>query len=134
MVPLIIALPWIWDLVTGFPAARAALEATSSPTSDPLSWLINLGVAGIVIVLLVTGQLRTKSEVEHLLAEIEAKNKVIDAVQVQLLSSTLPALANSTRVIEAVPAQEQVLIDQLRRTQADASELIARMERMEKRQ
>lgn len=101
------------------PVVRAA---ETSATTDPLTWLINLGVAGIVIVLLVTGQLRTKSEVLHLLDEIAAKDKVIEAVQTQLLSQTLPALANSTRVIEAVPTTENALVRQLLRAQGEAKQ------------
>ena len=106
------------------------LTVLAADTSDPLVWLVNLGVAGIVIVLLVTGQLRTKSEVDHLLAEIAAKDRVIDAVQTQLLGQTLPALAQSTRVIEAVPASEAALVEELRRTQVEAVNLITRMERL----
>lgn len=115
---------------SGLALAYHAMADGAVTVSDPFTWLVNLGVAGIVIVLLVTGQLRTKAEVEHLLAEIEAKDKVIDAVQTQLLGSTLPALAQSTRVMEAIPANERSLMDQLARTQADAAALITRMERL----
>lgn len=106
------------------------LEPLAAQSDDPITWLINLGVAGIVIVLLITGQLRTKAEVDHLLSEIAAKDRVIEAVQTQLLSNTLPALAHSTRVMEAVPANEQALVEQLQRTQEEAKALIGRMERL----
>jgi hypothetical protein len=45
------------------------------------------------------------------------------------MSQALPALANSTRVIEAVPNTEQALIEQLRKAQEDAKALVAAMER-----
>ena len=93
-----------------------ALDTT--PTTDPLAWLINLGVAGIVIVLLVTGKLRTGKEVEHLLEEISAKDQVITAFQQQLTGTTLPALERSTKVLEAIPASDRALHLQLKQAQS----------------
>jgi hypothetical protein len=120
MTAMVIFLSWFF--------ADGSAPSTSAAT-DPLGWLVNIGVAGIVIILLVTGQLRTKSEVMHLLDEIAAKDKAIDAIQNQIMSQALPALANSTRVIEAVPNTEQALIEQLRKAQEDAKALVAAMER-----
>lgn len=87
----------------------------SSATSDPLTWLINLGVAGIVIVLLITGKLRTGKEVEHLLEEIASLKQVLSATQAQLTGHALPALAKSAEALESIPTnqlatvQEQVM-------------------------
>lgn len=102
------------------------LESTAA--TDPLGWLVNLGVAGVVIVLLVTGQLRTKSEVTHLEAEIASKDKVIEAFQLQLTGHTLPALARSARIFEAIPASETALLVELRKARTEASDLASRLE------
>lgn len=98
--------------------------------TDPLAWLVNLGVAGIVIVLLVTGKLRTGKEVEHLLAEIAAKDQVIAAFQQQLTGNTLPALARSTQVLEAIPASDRLLHQQVRQAQQEVAELARNIERL----
>lgn len=108
----------------------APVIVMATPGTDPFTWLINLGVAGIVLVLLITGQLRTKAEVDHLMSEIAAKDRVIEAVQKELLGTTLPALTQSTRVLEAIPASERALVDELRRAQSEAKDLTSRMERM----
>ena len=109
-------------------AALVALAATAS--TDPLAWLVNLGVAGVVIVLLVTGQLRTKAEVENLKEEIAAKDKVIEAFQLQLTGHTLPALAQSARVLEAIPGGEAALLGELRLAQQKATEISQRLEKI----
>jgi hypothetical protein len=77
--------------------------AVTSATSDPLTWLVNLGVAGIVIVLLVTGQLRTKAEVSNLQAQIQSQAKLIEGFQTQLNNSTLPALTKFVQFAETIP-------------------------------
>lgn len=97
-----------------------------TPANDPLTWLVNLGVAGIVIVLLVTGQLATKSEVNQLKAQIETKDRLIEAFQSQLTGHALPALAQSTRVLEAIPAS--ALLVELRRVRAETEALVVRLE------
>lgn len=104
--------------------------AGTTPVSDPLAWLVNLGVAGIVIVLLVTGKLRTGKEVEHLLAELAAKDQLIAAFQQQLTGTTLPALARSTAVLEAIPSSERVMHQQLRQAQQEVADLARSIERL----
>ena len=91
----------------------------ANATEDPLSWLINLGVAGIVIVLLITGKLRTGKEVDHLLDEIEKKDEVIAAFQAQLTGHTLPAMARSAQVLEHLPTAERSVYAELRQMQTD---------------
>lgn len=105
-----------------------AWETTA--TDDPVAWLVNLGVAGIVIVLLVTGRLRTGKEVEHLLEEIAAKDQIISAFQAQLTGHTLPALARSAQVLEAIPTSEHALMSQLRDAQREVADLAVRLERL----
>lgn len=79
---------------------------------DPISWLVNYGVAGIVLALLVTGQLRTKSEVlgvqkiaDDRAREVAAKDAAIAALMTQITGHTVPQLGHLTQVLEALPAQ-----------------------------
>jgi hypothetical protein len=116
---------------------RWLADAGTGGISDPLTWLVNLGVAGIVIILLVTGQLRTKAEVEHLQRENERKDKLLDAkdgqiaaMQAVITDKTLPALSRSTQVLEAIPRSETVLFAQLRRAQLEVTELTQRLEQI----
>lgn len=110
-------------------ASATGVTALATDTStDPVAWLVNYGVAGIVIVLLVTGQLRTKTEVTLLERQMAQKDRVIEAFQQQLTSHTLPALAESTRVLEAIPSSESALLIELHRVRADAEALVARLE------
>lgn len=96
-------------------------------SSDPLTWLVNFGVAGIVIVLFVTGQIRTKAEVENLKSDIAAKDELIKAFQAQLMGHTLPALERSAQVLEAIPSSERSLYSQLTRAQHEVAALSARL-------
>lgn len=90
-----------------FMLAPVAADAPSG--SDPVSWLINYGVAGVIIILLVTGQLRTKAEVEGLKAELIKKDESITAKDAALtalvtqLTTFLPQLAKVGDVVEALP-------------------------------
>lgn len=101
--------------------------AASSAAEDPFTWLINLGVAGIVIVLLITGKLRTGKEVEYLLTEIAAKDELIKAFQTQLMGQTLPALTRSTQVLEAIPTSERSMYDALSKSQEEVLTLTKRL-------
>jgi hypothetical protein len=85
------------------------LAALVTSTSDPISWLVNYGVAGIIIVLLVTGQLRTKAEVMALqkvaderAEALNAKDKALADLTQQITGHTLPQLARMTEVVEGI--------------------------------
>lgn len=103
------------------------LIALAGETSaDPVSWLINYGVAGIVILMLVTGQLRTKAEVAAIqkiaddrLVDLRVKDEALQAI-VKQLGDVMPQLARVGEVMEAVPssADAQLLarMDQISRT------------------
>lgn len=88
-----------------------ALAASGS--GDPIGFLINYGVAGVVILLLVTGQLRTKAEVatmervaEERREQIVALERALGAVMGQL-ADTLPGITHLAEVIEALPQSNE---------------------------
>lgn len=109
----------------------AVATAWASAATDPFTWLINVGVAGVVIVLLVTGQLRTKAEVSQLERQIEAKDALIEAFQAQLTANTLPALERSAQVFEALPrATERAVYRDLGQVRAEIEELSQRLQAM----
>lgn len=87
----------------------AAMAATGS---DPVSFLINYGVAGIVILLLVTGQLRTKAEVTGLekqldqsRSDVKERDAAIASIMAQITQHTLPQMANLAEVLDRLPKQ-----------------------------
>jgi uncharacterized protein YlaN (UPF0358 family) len=89
-------------------AYLAAME-TTAPT-DPIAWLVNYGVAGVVIALLVLGRLRTKSEVdglkeanEQLRTDLLAERAANAALVTQMTNHTLPQMAHLAEVLDRVP-------------------------------
>jgi hypothetical protein len=80
---------------------------------DPATWLVNYGIAGIIIGLLVTGQLRTKAEVaaiqkiaDQRLEQIERKDAALAAL-IEQITRTLPQLGQLATVIDSLPSQVQ---------------------------
>jgi hypothetical protein len=85
--------------------------------SDPISWLLNFGAVGVVLILVLTGQLRTKSEVTDRDKQILEKDEKIakqDAALVALvqqLTSFMPELIKVGEIVEALPkASEPQLV------------------------
>lgn len=85
------------------------IVAAGESSTDPIPWLVNYGVAGVVILLLVTGQLRTKSEVGALEKRVTQQDDIIKAKDIALealtnqLVSIVPQLAKVGDVVEALP-------------------------------
>lgn len=86
------------------------LPAFAADTPDPTAWLINYGVAGVVIALVVAGRLRTKSEVDGLKdalaeyrADLLAERSASAALVSQLTNHTLPQMAQLADVLDRVP-------------------------------
>lgn len=104
-------------------AAWYLVPMASSTAADPLVILLNYGIAGVMIILFTTGQIRTKSEVADLRATIQEQSRLIEAMRAQLTGQTLPALTRSAQVLEALPSTEQALVVELRRTVARLEEL-----------
>ena len=104
-------------------------------TTDPLALLINYGLAGIIILLLVVGQLRTRAEVEAIkdasarevsnLTQINAEqNRLIIALQHSLTGGALPAMARSTQILEALPQAENTLLHEVENVRREMVELV----------
>lgn len=112
----------------------AILSIADPATSDPLSILVNYGALGIFLVLVATGQFRTKYEVQRLEKQIDrmhneiaGKDELIRAFQMQLTGHTLPALAQSARVFEAIPTS-RADIEELSRVRDEAAALAKALE------
>lgn len=81
--------------------------AVDQPLSDPVGWLLNLGVAGIWLVAFITGKVRPGKEVESLEARLQDKDKVIASKDAQIASlsasimqQAVPAIVRATQVME----------------------------------
>jgi hypothetical protein len=121
----------------GLGVSRLFADGSSSSPTDPFNWVTGLGFPGVIIALLITGQLRTKPEVERLIAENDRKDKLIEAkdttiatMQSVLTKQTLPALLRSAEVLEAIPNAESSLFNELRQAQQQVTDLTSRLERM----
>lgn len=113
-----------------------AAESTGS-ASDPYSFLINYGALGIILVLIATGQFRTKAEVQRLeeqVRRVEEQNKeyrdIIRALQMQLTNHTIPAMSKSAQVLEAIPDKELAMFEELKTTQAETKKILDRLEKL----
>ena len=108
---------------------------TTDTSVDPTTWLIyNGGSLGVIVLLVVTGQLRTKAEVNQLNARItqmehqlEQKDSLLQAFQMQLTGQTIPAFARATQVIERLPTNEAAVRDELRATRDRVADLASQL-------
>lgn len=87
----------------------AAAPSGGGGGTDPFTYLTGLGFPGIVIGLLITGQLYPKSVVERLTAENEAKDAIIkakddqmNALQGGITDKVIPALTLATQTMENI--------------------------------
>ena len=87
--------------------AAAVLAAEAGSSFDPLQMLASAGLPGVVILLLITGKLRTESEVKRLEADnerlhgiIATKDELIAALNSSIVDRAIPALTTSTHVLE----------------------------------
>lgn len=86
-----------------------AAAAIGGDNFDPVQLLLNTGIPGIVVVLLITGRLRTQAEVERLEADnarkdavIASKDELISSLQAGINDKAIPALTMSTRALERI--------------------------------
>lgn len=85
----------------------AAMEAA---TFDPTSWLVNYGIAGVVIALVIMGRFRTKQEVDGLKEQLVAAQKAVlderaanSALVTQITQHTLPTLERLGSLVNEMP-------------------------------
>ena len=81
--------------------------AADQPLTDPVSWLINLGVAGIWLICFLTGKVRPGKEVDSLESRLAVKDKIIEqkdaqiaSLQAGILEQAVPAIVRATQVME----------------------------------
>lgn len=113
---------WVQTLVNNHPALFQAAEV-----ADPTTILINYGALGIMLVFVMTGQFRTKSEVQNLREQIDDYRTIIHGFQAQA-NQAVPALARSAQVLEAIPNKEAGFLEEIRQTEARMVALVARLE------
>lgn len=110
--------------------------AMSVTSTDPVAWLVNAGVAGVVVALIALGILRTKWEVGSIEkahgeqvatmqkvldergAQILAKDIALQALYTQLTQHTLPQMADTARLVQDLPPSHE---DEILRTLAEMS-------------
>lgn len=112
----------------------ATIADAASGGTDPLTYLTGLGFPGIIIALLLTGQLRTKTEVERLIAENESKDAIITSkdrqiavIQDGLVKDVIPALTKSTQILESM-SSDNSLISQLAHAHQEIVALTQRLD------
>jgi hypothetical protein len=86
---------------------RLLADAGGGASFDPYSVLASTGISGIVVVLLISGKLRTESEVKRLVSENERKDTVIKqkdeqivSLQAGIVEQAIPVLTRSTSLLE----------------------------------
>jgi hypothetical protein len=78
--------------------------------SDPLTWLLNFGAVGVVLVCLMTGLLHTKPDYDRVIEEGKAKDRAIEALVAQLTNRTIPALADVSQAMAGQAASPDVAL------------------------
>jgi hypothetical protein len=75
--------------------------------TGPVGWLFNLGVAGVWLIVLITGKQRSEKEVQSLEERLAIKDKIIEAKDAQIASlsaaameQAVPAIVRATQVME----------------------------------
>lgn len=98
--------------------------------------LYDYGFAGIIIALLSTGVFRYKGEVFDLRNDLKEQrdlnrqqNEIIKQLQTQLTFHTIPAMERNVQVLEAIPDRETQIMQDLKNTQKEMKDLMARLEK-----
>lgn len=80
-------------------------------SADPLNVLLNYGGLGLGILLFITGQLHSKSELEDVREQRDKAMAALDEMRRQMMGQTVPTLSNNldvlTAIKDAVDAQVQ---------------------------
>ena len=98
------------------------IRAAAEPTAvDPLSLVTNLGPIGLIVALFITGTVRTKGEVERVVAEnvkkdaiiaakddlIRTKDEQIARILTETLGKAIPALQQSANALERITSERR---------------------------
>ena len=112
------------------------LADAAGSVNTPFTYLTGLGFPGVIIALFISGQIRLKSEVERLYAElskkddiIALKDKQIEALQQGIVEKAIPALTRSTQVLEAMP-KDGHFIDKAVEARNEMAALVSRIEQI----
>lgn len=119
---------WLQTFANNHPALFAAVES-----ADPATILINYGALGVIVVLYVSGLIPSKNEVKNLKEQNAELRAIIAAFQAQA-SQTVPALARSAQVLEAIPTQAAGSLEEVRQTEARMLDILARLESATRKQ
>lgn len=102
----------------------------ASANNNPYMVLVNYGALGIMLLLVATGQFRTKAEVQRLETQASEYREIIKTFQMQLTTQTLPAMSKSAQVLEAIPDREITIYEELKATQAETKKILERLENL----
>lgn len=120
----------------------AATTDGGGSLNDPFTYLTGLGFPGIIIALLLTGQLVPKGVIDRMSKDLDRKDEIIKAkdeqiaaLQAGLVDKAIPALTRSTQVLERLPSsvkhsENAVLerLDQVSGLQSDMADLARKLE------
>lgn len=91
-----------------------ALLLVLAATTDPVAVLVNYGAIGLMLAMFVLGRLHSDREFNDLREQNAKLVEALTTLQGSLTASTLPALTQSTRVLEAIPSSENALLAEVR--------------------
>jgi hypothetical protein len=111
--------------------------------ADPLTVLVNYGGLIGAFVLVIIGRLHTTGEVTILKDQVallskqlederditKSKDSLIEALTHAFSKNAIPAMADTSKVLEAIPSTETALASLLRESLAKTEELTARLGR-----
>lgn len=145
----------LWRVINSISALPEGLAAMvtlleSNPTGvDPLSWLVyNAGAFGIVFLMFATGQVYSKKTVDRIIATLEVagtsqeaenqwlrdqviqRDKILEGFRLQLMGQTIPAINQTARVFEQLPAGSEGLMTLLKDTHDRLLEMSENMSRL----
>lgn len=111
----------------------AVFQAATTAATDPLSLLLDFGPLGIIVVLYVVGYIPSRGQVADLKAQNAELREIIARFQTQA-SQTVPALARSAQVLEAIPSKEAGFLEEIRLAEARIAAHAARIEQATRNQ
>lgn len=101
-------------VIIGLPSTgwTTGFVVSMATTTDPLSTLLQYGLAGVILILVITGQLHTKATVKAKDDVIERQWRLLE-LAVQTTPGAAQALHQTAGVLEAIPATAGARFDRL---------------------